>query len=243
MTPTPAGRLVLEQARLVLAQAGRLQDALAELAGQRRIVLRVATTTVANSTFLPTALGPFLADYPEIDLQLIEQRSAEILASIQSGDAELGVYDGNQPTGELSSLRFHDDKLVLLVPDHHELAGMRITRFRDALRFPFICLPPERSMQRFMEEKATGYAMPLKIRVRAPAFDAIAQLVSQNAGVAMLPEAAAQRYAQELPVVSIALEEAWATRELRICFKSWEALPSHARELVSYLSSYDACPG
>lgn len=58
MQLTPAGRLVLEAARGVLAETGKLQDTLKELAGQRRINLHLAASTVTNSTFLPAVLGP-----------------------------------------------------------------------------------------------------------------------------------------------------------------------------------------
>src|SRR5690606_38819362 len=83
MLPTPAGRLVLERARGVLAEAEKFDQTLRELAGAERLSLRLAATTVANSTFLPAALGPFLADYPEVDLQLVEQKSNEILQAVQ----------------------------------------------------------------------------------------------------------------------------------------------------------------
>ena len=84
MDATPAGRLVLDRARHVLAETDRLKDTLRDLSGQRRITLRLAGTTVANSTFLPAALGPFLADYPEIDLQLMERNSSEVLRAVQA---------------------------------------------------------------------------------------------------------------------------------------------------------------
>lgn len=236
MSLTPNGRLVLERARAVLVEARRLSDSLRELAGLRRITLRLSATTVANSTFLPSTLGAFLADYPEVDLQLIEAASSEVLRAVQAGESEVGVYDGNLPTTGLVSLPFRDDKLVILVYTGHALATRQHTRLRDALGFPFICLPPGRAMQHFVEEMASRYAMPLQIRVRAPSFDAIAQLVAQRAGIALLPEAAAVRFAQELPVHLVTLEDAWASRELRLCIRDWDQLSPHALQLVELLS-------
>lgn len=237
MALTPAGRLILERARGVLGEAERLKETLKELSGQRRITLHLSASTVANSTFLPATLGPFLADYPEVDLQLTEQKSSEVLRAVQSGECEIGVYDGSLPTGGLTSLPFRDDKLVMLVPREHPLASRQVTQLRDALGFPFVCLPAERAMQRFVEEMAIQHAMPLQVRVRAPSFDAIAQLVAQRVGIALLPEAAAARLALELPVHIVALEDAWATRELRICIRSWDSLSPHARQLVTFLSN------
>ncbi|WP_220814424.1 LysR family transcriptional regulator [Pseudomonas paralcaligenes] len=236
MTATPTGRLILERARGVLGEAERLREMLGDLSGRRRISLNLSATTVANSTFLPATLGPFLADYPEVDLQLVEQKSVEVLRAVQSGECEIGVYDGNLPTGGLLSLPFRHDKLVMLVPRDHPLAGRPSIELRDALDHPFVGLPAERAMQRFVEEMATRQARPLRIRVRAPSFDAIAQLVAQRVGIALLPEAAAARFALELPVSPVALDDAWATRELRLCIKDWESLSSHARQLVTFLA-------
>lgn len=241
MTPTPAGRLVLEGCQRVVNETQRLRDTLQELAGQRRVVLRLCASTVANSTFLPAALGPFLADYPEVDLQLTEGSSRSILRDVQAGEIDLGVYDGNQPTGGLLSLPFRHDRLVLLVPQGHALAGRRLGLV-EALGFPYIGLPGERAMQRFIEDKAIAAGIALRVRVRAPSFDAIAQLVAQGAGIAMLPEAAASRLAQELPLTLVGIADSWASRELRLCIRDWQSLPSHARLLVSYLSGV-AHPG
>lgn len=239
MQLTPAGRLVLDRARHVLLETENLKDTLRDLTGQRRITLRLAGTTVANSTFLPAALGPFLADYPEIDLQLVEHKSADVLLAVQSGEVELGVLDGNLATSDVIPLPFRHDKLVLLVPSGHALAERPSVQLKDALGFAFVCLPPERAMQRFIEEMAVQNSRPLRVRVRAPSFYAIAQLVAEQAGIAMLPEAAALRHIRELPVHMVALEDAWATRELRICIRAWDTLSTHARQLVDYLVAND----
>ena len=236
MQLTPAGRLVLESARSVLGEAQKLQDTLKELAGQRRITLHVAASTVTNSALLPAVLGPFLADYPEIDLQLVEHRSVDILRMVLGGECEIGVYDGNLINEGVVSLPFRTERLVLLVPADHPLAEREQLHLRDALGYAFVCLPAERAMQRFVEELAMNLAMPLKVRVRAPSFEAIAQLVAQRAGIAMLPETMARRIEQELPVRCVQLEERWATLEMRVCFRGWETLSSHGRQLVSFLS-------
>jgi DNA-binding transcriptional LysR family regulator len=236
MTLTPAGRLVLDRARKVLGEAEQLRETMRDLTGQRRITLRLAGTTVANSTFLPAALGPFLADYPEVDLQLTERNSPDVLQAVQAGEAEIGVLDGNLATSGVITLPFRHDRLVLLVQEGHPLTALQQPRLKDALDYPFVCLPPERAMQRFIEDMAARNSRPLKIRVRAPGFDAIVQLVAQNAGIAMLPEAAASRYQRELPVRQVDLADAWATRELRVCVKGWDGLSVHARQLLSYLT-------
>jgi len=236
MVATPAGRITLDHARRVLAEAEQLRDTLQDLAGQRRIRLRLAATTVANNTYLPAALGPFLADYPEVDLQLEERSSRDVLLAVQAQEVDIGVLDGNLSLADVVSLPFRHDRLVLLVPSGHPLAERGHCLLRDALGHAFIGLPSERAMQRFVEDMAMQNGKPLKIRVRAPSFFAMAQLVAQEAGIAMLPEAAAQRHAGELSARIVTLDDAWATRELRLCVRSLDGLSVQARQLLSYLT-------
>jgi DNA-binding transcriptional LysR family regulator len=236
MTPTPAGRIALDHARRVLAEAKQMAQALDSLAGRQRVIVRLAANTVANSTFLPPALGPFLTDYPEVDLQVEERSSQDILQAVQSGDIDIGVLDGNLPMRDVVSLPFRHDRLVLFVPADHVLAARGHCLFRDALDFPFVGMAGERAMQRFVEEMGTLLGRPLTVRVRAPGFFAIAQLVAQNAGIAVMPEAAAQRHAETMPAAIVTLDDAWATRELRLCVRNLEGLSAQARQLVTYLA-------
>lgn len=236
MTPTPAGRIALDHARRVLAEAIQLSQALDGLTGRQRVQIRLAANTVANSTFLPPALGPFLNDYPEVDLQVEERPSQEILHAVQAGDIDIGVLDGNLPLEGIVSLPFRHDRLVLFVPADHALATRGHCLFREALGYPFVGMPTERAMQRFVEEMATLLGKPLTVRVRAPSFFAIAQLVAQKVGLAVLPEAAAQRHSETLPAVIVTLDDPWATRELRLCVRKLDGLSAQARQLVTYLT-------
>lgn len=236
MTATPAGRIALDHARKVLADATRLTQALDGLSGRQRVQVKLAANTVANSTFLPPALGPFLNDYPEVDLQVEERSSQEILRAVQAGDIDIGVLDGNLPLDGIVSLPFRNDRLVLFVPEDHALAPRGHCLFREALGYPFVGMPAERAMQRFVEEMATLLGRPLTVRVRAPGFFAIAQLVAQKVGIAVLPEAAALRHAESMPALIVMLDDPWATRELRLCVRSLDDLSAQARQLVNYLA-------
>ncbi|HEY0844072.1 MAG TPA: LysR substrate-binding domain-containing protein [Noviherbaspirillum sp.] len=236
MTPTSAGRIALDHARRVIGEASQLSQALDGLAGRQRVSVRLAANTVANSTYLPPALGPFLNDFPEVDLHVEERSSQEVLRAVQAGEVDIGVLDGNLPLDGIVSLPFRHDRLVLFVPGDHALAARGHCLFRDALGYPFVGMPSERAMQRFVEEMATLLGKPLTVRVRAPGFFAIAQLVAQKVGIAVLPEAAAQRHNGAMPTAIVMLDDPWATRELRLCVRDLDGLSAQARQLVSCLA-------
>ena len=236
MQPNAAGRVALDHARRVLAEARRLQEAVEGLAGRRRVRISLAANTVANSTFLPPALGPFLIDYPEVDLAVEERPSREVLKAVRDGEFDIGVLDGNLPLEDIVSLPFRQDRLVLLVPAKHALAARENCPLRDALDYPFVGMPQERAMQRFVEEMAVMLGRPLTVRVRAPSFSAMAQLVAQGVGLSILPDAAARRQAAAMELAVVALDDGWATRELRLIVRNLAALSAQARQLVNHLA-------
>ena len=236
LVPTPAGRIALDHAHRVWQQVELMQGALEQQSGRQQVTLKLAANTVANSTFLPEALGPFLADFPEVNLQVEERASRDILKGLREGELAMGVLDGNLDLEGLLSLPFRQDRLVLLVSQQHVLASRLHCSFAETLDSPYVGMPSERAMQRFIEDMAILAGKPLMVRVRAPSFDAIAQLVAQHVGIAILPLAAAQRLAQSLPLHLIDLSESWATRELRVCVRDVADLDSHAKQLLSYLS-------
>lgn len=236
MTPTVAGRLALDHARRVLNEADALESTMNGLRGQARVVLRLAANTVANSTFLPVALGPFLTRFQLVDLQIDELSSRDIAAAVRAGEVDMGVLDGNVATEGLTSLPFRQDRLVLFVPAAHRLAAAGHCRFQEVAGEAFVGLPEARAMQRFVEGMARLAGKAMTVRVRAPSFFAIAQLVSQGVGVAVLPEAAAIRHRSSLAGAIVEIEDSWATRELRLCLRAPDDLGPEARALVAHLT-------
>lgn len=236
MHVTPAGQIAIDHARRVLAEAQLLDDAMEGLAGRARVRIRIAANTAANSSYLPPVLGPFLRDYPEVDVQIDELPSADVLKAVQAGDADLGIFDSNAALPNLVSHSFRHDRLVILAPVDHPLVGHAHCSLRDALQYPFVGMPRERAMQRFIEERARFLGQPLTLRVRAPSVLAIAQLVAQNVGIAVLPETAARRHTENLATVIVQLDDMWATRELRLCTRDLDGLSAQARQLLAYLA-------
>lgn len=153
-------------------------------------------------------------------------------------EVEIGIVDGGTFQADVFSLPFRHDQLVLLIPLEHALASHSHCLLRDTLGHTFIGLPSDRAMQRLMEEIALQLAKPMKIRVRAPGFFAQIQLVAQGAGIAVLPEEIARRHASKFPAKIVTLDDAWASRELRICVRSLDGLSVQAQQLLGYLGRH-----
>jgi DNA-binding transcriptional LysR family regulator len=234
--PTPAGRTLVHHARLMLQQAERMRGDLAEYADGLKGQIRLLSNTNALTEFLPEPLSDFLAAHPHVNVDLEERPSAEIVAAIADGTADIGIVAATDTVPGLETLPFRTDRFVLVVAPVHALAGARRIAFGDALDFDFIGLDRASAIQRFLSDKAERLGRRLKLRVQLRSFDAVCRLVACNVGIGVVPATTAARTSQSQAIHRIELEDGWAQRNLTILVRRQTELPIYARALVRHLA-------
>src|SRR3546814_3555933 len=98
--PTPAGQALLHHARVVLQQMERMRGELGDYARGLKGHVRLLCNTAALTEFLPEALAGYLAAYPNVDVDLEERLSYEIVQAVAEGLADIGIVaDSADPAG------------------------------------------------------------------------------------------------------------------------------------------------
>ena len=235
--PTPAGRTLVHHARTLLQQAERMHGELAQYAEGIKGQVRLLSNTNALTEFLPEPLSDFLASHPQVNIDLEERLSDEIVAAVADGAADIGIVAGTVEVAGLEVLPFRTDRFVLVVAPRHPLAAVERMLFSEVLDFDFVGLDRASALQRFLSEKAERVGRRLKLRVQLRSFDAVCRLVECNVGIGVVPATTAERLARTMSIHRIDLADEWALRELTICVRRQEDLPIYARELVRHLAS------
>jgi DNA-binding transcriptional LysR family regulator len=235
VTPTQAGRTLLQHARTILRQADRLREDLGSYAGGLAGQIRVFSNTNALTEFLPEALSSFLSAHPHVSVDLEERLSDEIVGLIAEGVADLGIVASTVDASTLETFPFRKDRFVLVVARDHPLAKRAKTAFAEVLDYDFVGLDRASAIQRFLADKATRAGRSLRLRVQLRSFDAICRLVECKVGIGLVPETTARRVARTMAIAVVPLTDPWAVRELTICVRSLSELPPYARQLVEHL--------
>jgi len=233
--PTEAGRTLLHHAQVLLRQAERMRGDLAEYADGLRGQVRLMSNTNALTEFLPEALSAFLAAHPQVNIDLEERLSDEIVAAVADGAADIGIVASTVEVADLEVLPFRVDRFVLVVATSHPLSTAERIAFAEVLDFDYVGLDRASALQRFLSEKAERIGRRLRLRVQLRSFDAVCRLVECNVGIGIVPDTTAQRLAKTMSIHRIALTDDWAVRRLTICVRRQTDLPVYARELVRHL--------
>ncbi|MFW0758252.1 LysR substrate-binding domain-containing protein [Pseudomonas sp. H11T01] len=236
VSPTPAGKALAQHARVLLQQAERMQQDLAEYAKGVKGQVRLLCNTTAITEYLPELLADFLRSHPNLDIDLQELPSLRIAHALRQGAADLGIVSDAVDTHDLETRPFRDDPLVLIMPPDHPLADDGPPSFSDTLFHDYVGLAANSALAVYLEEQALHAGIRMQIRIRAEGFDGVIRMVARGAGLAIVPLAAIQRWAVDQPFKRFALKEDWAQRKLLLCARSFDNLPGYARALLEALS-------
>ncbi len=235
VTPTAAGRTLVKHARAMLEQAARLREDLDAYTKGVSGEVRILANTNASTEFLPEALSGFLAEHPNVRIDLEERLSDEIVGLIAEGVADIGIVAGTVDVGPLETYPFRSDRFVVVTPPGHPLAGRGPVDFAEVLAFDFVGLDRSSALQRFLAAKAARLGRSLILRVQLRSFDAVCRLVEAGVGVGVVPHTTAQRVAGTVGLSVVELTDDWAVRDLTLVVRNLDALRPFARDLVESL--------
>jgi DNA-binding transcriptional LysR family regulator len=232
---TSAGESLRDHARAIMHEVAMMQGDLASFAQGIRASVHLLANTAGLSEHLPKALASFLREYPDISLDVEERESADIVGAIASGAADLGFAAEHALPEHLERFAFGEDRLMLVTARRSEFSGRRQIDFIEVGDRDFVGLTNATALAVHIGRHAARLGVRLRVRARLRDFDAICRMVAAGVGVAVVPEAAARRCAQSMPLTLLTIRDSWANRQLVICARSFKTLPKPARLLVEHL--------
>lgn len=235
VTLTPPGQVILKHARTVHQQLEQLRGDLQDYVDGLKGTVRIYANTTATAEFLPAVLPKFLASHPDVNVDLAERVSQDIVRAVGDGAADIGIVAGNVRTENLDVIKYRDDKLVLVTAPDHELAKSGEMLYQQTLNYEHVCLHESSAISAFLSSETGEYNRPMKVRIRVSNFETACRLIASNVAIGILPESCARRHAQTMALSIVPLADKWALRQLLICAQSFARLPVFAREFVDLL--------
>jgi DNA-binding transcriptional LysR family regulator len=233
--PTPAGEVLLRQAREVLSALARTEAELTEFAAGLQGSVRVLASVSALAEQLPDDIAAFLAQHEKVRVTLDERVSSEILRSVREGAADLGVLWDASETEGLLAVPYRRDRLCVALHPAHPLAKRRRLHFEQTLPHPAIGVAPGGMMDLLLRREAARLGTTLAYRIQIASFDSACRIVAAGLGLAILPREATAPFAQSAGLAMVPLADAWAERRFVVVARGEGTLGASARQLMEHL--------
>ncbi len=136
---TEAGRRVYEYADRIFELYDEMENAVREMTGEISGVIMIGASTTIAEYMLPALLGDFRVKYPEVNVQLKVSNTEGIVSMVENNVIDLGVVEAPVSNKNLVVEVCRMDELVAIVPPKHPLAGKKVIRIQELLKYPYIC--------------------------------------------------------------------------------------------------------
>lgn len=185
--PTPAGVELVHHARAALAAIDALVEAAAALGDPLAGRLRLGVIPTVAPYVLPRAVAAVRRRFPKLRLFLREDRTAQLVERVQSGELDLALLALEAELGSLATLPLYADPFVLVVPADHALAGRKSVREDDLAEGDVLLLEDGHCLRdQVLRICKRGGAHELG-DFRATSLNTLVRMVAGGSGLTLLP--------------------------------------------------------
>jgi len=235
---TPAGQALLERARTMLFEAGRIASEMSAFGGGVKGQVRLLATPSAIAESLLDDVASFMREPAHRDIKVdIEERfTREVARSLREGSNAIGICWDSTDLKGLQQRPYHHDDLSLAVHPDHPLAQRPRLRFDQTLDFDHVGLQASSAVQMTLQRAAALAGRHVNYRVIVSNFDAAFRVVAANLAISVIPAQVSSPYVNSGQVKVVPLSDAWAKRRFAICYRHSALLQPPAARLIDYLA-------
>lgn len=239
VVPTPAGETLLEHARSMLLSASRIERDMASHAAGIQGRVNVLATASVMAESLTDEIAEFLKkpEHQNIQIDLEERISPEVVRGIREGVASIGICWDAAETGLLHTRTYRHDHLSVAVPRGHPLCELPAVRFADTLAFEHVIMPVNSAVEVMLQREASLLGQRLQHRVIVTNFEAALRVVRAGLAIALVPREVTTLYAQAYGLEVLPLQENWSRRRFILCHRGEDQLSPAAQLLLNNLST------
>ncbi|WP_028610589.1 LysR family transcriptional regulator [Paenibacillus harenae] len=186
---TQAGQVFVEKSQGILDAVEQLKQEMDDMAQMRRGRLVVGTLPITGSHILPLVLPVFGAQYPQIEVVLVEDTTAKLEQLTASGGTDLSLLSLPLIDHSLAYEPFLEEEICLAVPPRHPLAErddpIEIADLRDE---PFIVLKRGQGFRQITVDLCEQAGFQPRIVFESSNIETIQSLVAGGMGIAFVPQ-------------------------------------------------------
>ncbi|MEU9790427.1 LysR family transcriptional regulator [Streptomyces sparsogenes] len=190
---TPAGRTFLRAVERALAEVERAAESVRADADPAAGKIAFGFLHTLGPETVPGLIRAFRVDHPRVRFQLVQNYGEAMIERLRAGDLDLCLTSPVPDAPDLVARRLDEQRLRLVVPDDHRLAGRKRIRLAEAASELFVTLEPGFGLRRITDALCAEAGFKPRIAFEGEEAETLRGLVAAGLGVALLPPPAVPR--------------------------------------------------
>ena len=217
VTLTQTGHIVIQHALRLFQGFDQFSNELIEYSKGIKGHVRLWANMSALTEFLPSALARFLIEHPEIQIDVEEQLSGDIVRSLLDGIADIGIFAEGIITTGLETEIIGQDELIIACSKLHPLSKRKVVGFEECLQYDFVGLNRGSSLLELTSRSAEKLGKQMRLRIQVRSYNAMCEMIAVNLGIGVLP---IQACLSQMNAMNLKVSDSWAIRNLLLANKS-----------------------
>lgn len=188
---TAIGARVVEQARVILREADRLQEIIREESGQIHGDFRLGIIPTIAPYLLPLFLQKFLDRYPTVNLIVEELETSSIVRRLKEDTLDAGILATPLHDLGIVELRLYDEPFFVCLPKSSELAQKKEVEEKDLPLEQILLLNEGNCLRDQMinlcQLKAKQPSKNQRLHFESGSLTTLMRLVEQGSGFTIVP--------------------------------------------------------
>lgn len=181
---TRAGEKLLGYGRHIIRMSGDAEKALRMLNNQGFI--RIGASVTVGAHVLPKFVCRFRKSNPEINVEVIEENTAQIERFLLMDEIDLALVEGETTSADLIQRPFMEDELVLICGSRHRFAPLSEVDPQELEKEAFIIREKGSGTRKTFEAVMAAGKIPWKASWTCNNADTIKMAVAEGLGVSVI---------------------------------------------------------
>ena len=206
---TEAGQRVYEYADRIFELYAEMENAVRDMTGEISGMLVIGASTTIAEYMLPSLLGDFKKQYPDINVHLKVSNSDGIVSMVENNDIDLGVVEAPVMNKNLVVEECRKDRLVAIVPPQQALASQQSVAVKELLENAYIAREEGSGTREVIQEYLAELGLPasdVHVSMELGSPEAIKGAVEAGMGISIVSEVTIHKELQLGSLVALELD-------------------------------------
>ncbi|MBN9306938.1 MAG: hypothetical protein BGO82_05450 [Devosia sp. 67-54] len=234
---TDLGEAFLPRARSILLQTDDAAKEIRARTGLEKGVVRVGASGSLAYHLLPLLVVKYRELYPNIDLQIVEHRTPQLLDAAERHEIDVALIRLPHDKTKLSITVLRDEALMAAVPGSHPLASEAMVSLRQLADEPFILISNRgEPFHNLVLHLCARQSFQPNIICSGTEYATACRLVGLGVGVSILAEMGTKHHVDPAPVF-VRIDDEKAVSPIGLLSRPFEELSQPARAFFSLATS------
>ena len=187
ITLTTIGEKIIDQAKMILKEANRMEDIVSTEKGFVGGNFRLGIIPTVMPTLLPMFLNTFIKKFPKVNLKIEELNTAAIIEELKNGKLDAGIAATPLDDVKIIEKPLYYEPFVGYIPEPHPLSKLKTLALSDLEKMDVLVLEDGHCFRDHVLKICQTPNFSHSFNLKSGSFETLIHLANDGLGMTLLP--------------------------------------------------------